>query len=276
VDGGAVTAEQFLGWNAGLAPGRRYFIWGYASYIARLGARLLALGPTARCTPPVAVICSGETLTTTDADTIRAAFGRQPANHYSCWEAPHMAQTCPDNPALLHVNSERVILRVVREDGSRADPGESGRVILTSLRGYAMPFINYEIGDRAVAGEPCNCGRGFPTLGSLDGRTVEVLWTPGGRAITHLMFSRLLNGSFSIVDHVRQYQAEQTAPDALLLRVVPSALYTDEFSHRLRTQVEKTLGPGLRVTVERVDQIPPEPNGKHLALKPYQPISESS
>ena len=60
---------------------------------------------------------------------------------------------------------------MVRPDGTTASPGEPGRVIVTDLGNYVMPFINYFIGDYAVAGPPCPCGRGFPTLTSLEGRT---------------------------------------------------------------------------------------------------------
>ena len=57
----------------------------------------------------------------------------------------------PDNADMLHVNSERAVVRVVRDDGTAAAVGERGRVLLTDLANHVMPFINYDIGDRAVA-----------------------------------------------------------------------------------------------------------------------------
>ena len=113
------------------------------------------------------VISYAETLTPTNAASIRQAFRCEVVNYYSSWEVPQMAQTCPDNPELLHVNSERVLLRVVRPDGTTASPGESGRVVVTDLGNYVMPLINYFIGDsrrrrsplplRTWVSNPCQC-----------------------------------------------------------------------------------------------------------------------
>ena len=95
-----------------------------------------------------------------------------------------MAQTCPDNPRVLHVNSERVVLRIVGEDGRPATPGSPGRIVVTALDNYVMPFINYEIGDTGVAGAPCPCGRGFPTLATVEGRLGDSIRTPAGRLVS--------------------------------------------------------------------------------------------
>ena len=126
------------------------------------------------------MISGGETMTALDADAIGRAFGCRVVNHYGAWEVPHMAQTCPDNPDVMHVNSERVVLRVVREDGRPAAPGTPGRIVVTALDNYVMPFINYEIGDTGVVGGAVLCGRGFPTLARVEGRLGEVIQDPGG------------------------------------------------------------------------------------------------
>ena len=151
-----------------------FAIWGFPSYIARIAKELLESGAELP-SPPRVVFTYAETLSLLNRRAIEEAFRCRTANHYSAWEVLHMAQTCPDYRDLLHVNSERAIVRVVREDGSAAPAGEVGRVVVTDLANYVMPFINYEIGDWAMAGESCPCGRGFPTLVSLEGRLGEVL-----------------------------------------------------------------------------------------------------
>ena len=48
---------------------------------------------------------------------------------------------------------------------------QHGRVIVTRLYNYAMPFIRYELGDFAVAGTgPCACGRTLPVIARIKGR----------------------------------------------------------------------------------------------------------
>ena len=266
LDGTALTAADFL---AALGrPSRRYayYIQGYPSYISRLAARLLQTGGELPLYP-VVVITGGETQTATDVATIERAFRCPVVNRYACWETHFLAQTCPDNPVVLHVNAEGAILRVVRDDGSGAAPGESGRVVVTDLGNWVMPFINYDIGDWAVAGARCPCGRGLPTLMGLDGRTSEVIQTPGGKVVAAGTLQYLRRVVPRLLDFVWEYQAVQTAADAVTLRVVPTPRFTPEYARHLELELEDFLGPGMVVRVEAVDRIPSEASGKRLIIK---------
>ena len=240
-----------------------YWIWGWPSYVGRLAAELLETG-VALPTAPRAIIAYAETLTAADAAAIVRAFQCRVTNHYSSYEVLHLAQTCPDNPEALHVNSERAVLRVVREDGSPAAPGESGRVVITDLTNRVMPFINYDIGDWAVAGAPCPCGRGFPTLTSPEGRVGEVIRTPGGKTITPVGLGWHIRQAFP---YIWEYQAVQTAEDAVVLRIVPTTRFSADLARKLAQDLEEFLGPGLRVQVETVDRIAVEASGKRLIIK---------
>jgi phenylacetate-CoA ligase len=249
-----------------------YFIRGYPGSIAHLGARLAEEGvPLASL--PRAVVTLAETLTPLNAQNLARAFGCPIVNHYSSWEVPQIAHSCPDHPEMLHVNGERVIVRVVRPDGSDAKPGETGSVIVTDLANYAMPFINYSAGDRAVAGAACPCGRGLPVLAGLEGRESEFIRTPEGREIASGAFGQLLTFVIGVVPYVWEYQAVQTAPDALTLRLVPTARYTAEYGTVVRQHVERFLGPGMSVVVEAVDQIPVEASGKRFVIKSLAVLS---
>jgi phenylacetate-CoA ligase len=261
-----LTTTQFRALVTRLPRRGRYFIRGYPSAIAHLAAQLCDEGATFRSYPTV-VISYAETLTPANAASISRAFRCEVVNYYSSWEVPQMAQTCPDNPELLHVYSERVLLRVVRPDGTTASPGESGRVIVTDLGNYVMPLINYFIGDHAVAGPLCPCGRGFPTLASIEGRSIEVIQTPQGRQINGVVLGRFLISIADVIPYIWEYQAIQNAPDKVTLRVVPTTCFTPEFAKTLRAELEAFLGPGVGVAIEPVDRIPLEPSGKRLIIK---------
>jgi phenylacetate-CoA ligase len=249
-----------------------YFIRGYPGSLANLAARLAADGvPLAR--GPRVVMTFAETLTPANAQHLREIFGCPVVNYYSAWEVPQIAQSCPDNPDVLHVNSERVILRIVRADGTDAPAGESGRVVVTDLANFVMPFINYSAGDRAIAGVPCACGRGLPTLARLEGRDTEIIQTPGGRVITAGALGQLLTFVAGIMPYVWEYQAECTAPAAMTLRVVPTPRFSEEFRIELQQMVEGFLGSEMTVTVEPVPEIPLEPSGKRLIIKPLATLA---
>ena len=243
-----------------------YFIRGYPASMARLCARLLEEGGTLAAYPKV-VVAFAETLTPPDAAAIQRALRCRVVNYYSSWEVPQMAQTCPDHPEHLHVNADRVILRVVRDDGSDAAPGQSGRVVVTDLENYVMPFINYDNGDRAVAGTACPCGRGLPVLASLEGRDSEVVRNPEGREFSGVVLGQFLAFVVGVIPYVWEYQAVQSAPDSISLRVVPTARFDAPFAEKLRAELETFLGPGVSVAVEPVEHIPLEPSGKRLIIK---------
>jgi phenylacetate-CoA ligase len=251
---------------ARLPSDRPFVLWGFPSYLARLAARLLESGAT-RLAAPKVVVAHAETLSPLSEAAIRRAFRCPVVNHYSSWEVLHLAQTCPDNPDRLHVNSERAILTIARDDGTPAPPGEAGRVVITDPTNYVMPFVNYDIGDRAVAGPPCPCGRGFPTLLGIEGRFGEAIRTPAGRLVLPIATGRFLDGLLRSEPWIWECQIRQLTPDRIVLAVVPAADFTAARGDRLAGGFAAFLGPGVSVRVEIVERIEPEPSGKRLLVK---------
>lgn len=260
------TAAAFRNLVTSMPRRRGYFIRGYPSAVAHIASGLDE-GPLPAY--PSAVLAFAETLTPANAAIICSALRCRVASHYTSWEVPQMAQTCPDNPDTLHVSSGRVVLSVVRPDGTPAPPGEPGRVVVTDLANHVMPFINYAVDDTAVAGPFCGCGRGLPTLSTIDGRSLERLETPSGKRVGGGMLGQFLVSVAGVIPYVVEYQAEQTAPDALTLRVVPTARFTPGVGAELQRRLQTFLGPDISVKVEIIDSIPLEPSGKRLIIRPY-------
>jgi phenylacetate-CoA ligase len=247
--------------------GRRgYFVFAFPSYAAWLAARILDSGSDLPSLPRV-VMSYGETLTPPRQDLIERAFHCRVVNHYSSLEVLHMAQTCPDNPGLLHVNSERAILRVVRQDGTPARPGEMGRILVTDLTNEVMPFINYETGDWGAAGPPCPCGRGFPTLTGIEGRGTEFLRLPSGRIVSPGCFGSFFMRPGGAHPHIWEFQAVQRAPGSLDLIIVPAGSFSAAISDRIARDLEAWLGPGMSVTIKLADRIDSEPSGKRPVIR---------
>jgi phenylacetate-coenzyme A ligase PaaK-like adenylate-forming protein len=239
----------------------RYFLRGYPSSILSLAARLQR-EPATLARWPAAVITFAETLTPVNAAALREAFRAPVVNYYSSWEIPQIAQSCPDNPELLHVLSDRVIVTILRTDGSPAPAGERGRVVVTDLDNYVMPFVNYALGDFAALGPPCPCGRGLPTLLGVEGRDVEVIRTLDGREINAGVLGQYLTFVRGALPYVWEYQAVQERPDSVTLRLVPTPRFSSEIAAALRRDLADLLGPGMHVTVEPVGEIAPLPSGK--------------
>jgi phenylacetate-CoA ligase len=247
----------------------RVVLRGYASAVARVGAALLAEGRELPAPPKVAV-AYGEALTAGDEAIMKRAFRCPVVNHYSAWEVPHLAQTCPDNPELFHVNSERAIVRIVRDDGRDAAVGEQGRVVITHLSNDVMPLINYDLGDLATAGPPCPCGRGFPTIHGLEGRVVEVIRTPSGRVFSPTSITFVVS-TVLMHPYVLEYQAVQPSLDRVILKIVPSERWDASAERLLRENAAKHLGPDMAIDLELVHRIELEPSGKRLMIKSALP-----
>ncbi|MEO5881819.1 MAG: hypothetical protein ABIQ06_05335 [Caldimonas sp.] len=113
-------------------------------------------------------------------DQVQAAWGVPLSDLYSAIEVGYVALQCPQS-GLYHVQSEDVLVEVIGEDGRPCAPGESGRVVVTSLHNFAMPLLRYDLGDFATVGGPCPCGRTLPTLEGILGRTRNMMRLPGGR-----------------------------------------------------------------------------------------------
>lgn len=203
-------------------------------------------------------------------EVIERAFRCAFFNRYSNREIGAFAQSCPQGHD-LHINTEICILEVVDSQGRGVGLGERGKVILTDLNNYVMPFIRYDTGDIAVAGGQCSCNRGFPLLSSLEGRSIEVLTTPRGRVLTPVILGRHLFIVHDYADYFLKYQAEQREPDRVTFRFVPFRLVPEDVKKHLYHNLQELVGEGVGVNLEFVDDIPPEASGKQLIIKPSTP-----
>ncbi|MBN1151702.1 MAG: phenylacetate--CoA ligase family protein, partial [Dehalococcoidia bacterium] len=130
---------------------------------------------------PDVVISGAEQLLDHERALLTEVFGTNPFSKYSAFEVYEIASECSAHKG-MHIQAEDIVVEVVNEDGSAAAPDRMGRVIVTNLHNYAMPFIRYELGDlAAIDPTPCECGRHLPRLVGIVGRMSELIVTPSDR-----------------------------------------------------------------------------------------------
>jgi phenylacetate-CoA ligase len=176
---------------------------------------------------------------------------------YSCTEAGPLALQCPQGPH-YHVQSENVLLEVLREDGAPCSPGEAGRVVITPLHNFAMPLIRYELGDYAVVGDACACGRGLPVLQSVVGRARNMARDPAGRLFQPGFDAALDESRLPVV----QFQFVQLAPAVVEMSYVLDRDLTPEETRRFGDAVVRTLPYPFTMQYRRVATIPRAAGGK--------------
>ncbi|MFO7653525.1 MAG: hypothetical protein R6X25_06850 [Candidatus Krumholzibacteriia bacterium] len=207
---------------------------------------------------PAGMIASAETLTDDHRATIESVFSCPLLNRYGSREFAVIAQQCPERGG-LHVFDDMVHLEVLRPDGSPCGPGERGELVITDLSNRVMPFIRYRTGDLAVpTDEACSCGRGYPLLAAVEGRTSELIVGRNGKYYS-CQSPRLFGAD---IPGIGQMQLIQDRVEAITVRIVPDALWGPESHERLVTRMRDLLGD-VEVTLDLVDEIPPAPSGKY-------------
>ena len=87
--------------------------------------------------------------------------------------------------------------------------------------------------------------------------------TPDGRLIGRL------DHVFKQQTSVAEAQIVQDRPDRIRVFVVPSTDWHEGSEALLVQEIRKRLGDEIKISVERIDAIPREPNGKFRAVKTY-------
>ena len=181
---------------------------------------------------------------------------------YTCQEAGYIALQCPGQEH-YHVQAENMIVEILNDDGAAAQPGETGKVVVTHLHNFALPLIRYDIGDFAEVGEACPCGRGLPVLTRIVGRVRGMVTLPNGDQFWPFFSNR----SFNEIAPIRQYQIVQKSLDSLEINLVTDRKLAVKEEDRLRDAIAKRLGHPFAMTFSYFDEIPRGAGGKFEDFK---------
>lgn len=207
---------------------------------------------------PRAIEAAAEKLWPDQRSRIQAVFDTPVYDAYGSREFGSIAAECEARDG-LHVLADTCIVEVVR-DGRPAAPGELGEILVTSFTNQAMPLIRYQVGDLACLHEdtPCACGRSFPRLAEVVGRSNALVTTTDGRYVHGAFFSRLFYG----VPDIKKFRVHQKSLAEVDVAYESEAPLLPEFEARLRQKILDNLGPEINLSIRRVELIPPLPSGK--------------
>ncbi len=192
----------------------------------------------------------------------RAHWGVPVTEGYSCEELNIMALQCPDHPH-LHVQSENCLIEVLDDDGETCEPGQLGRVVVTSLNNFATPLIRYELGDMAKVGGPCPCGRGLPVLSRIAGRVRNLAALPSGERVTPLLATEPILNELPI----RQYQLVQKTVHEIEAKLAVERPLSAEEEADIADFFNRGFGHRFAFRFVYVDEIPRLPSGKYEVFR---------
>ena len=188
----------------------------------------------------------------------REIWGVPLTDMYSAHEVGYIALQCPAGPH-YHVQAENVLVEVLDSEGGACPPGQQGQVVLTSLNNFATPLIRYEIGDIAIPGAACTCGRGLPVIERVIGRVRNMLTLPDGERRFPSFDSRFYAG----LEPVRQFQIVQKTRRLLELRVVVERPPSADEELAIKRRLLDRLQHEFEIHLVLVDSIPRGPGGKY-------------
>jgi len=227
---------------------------------------------------PKAIITTAEMLYPEQRELIESVFECKIFNRYGSREVSLIAAECEKHNG-LHLNIDNLYIEFIR-DGKPVKVGEVGDVIVTDLNNYGMPFIRYKIGDIGVpSDEKCTCGRGFPLMERVLGRSLDMVVTSSGKYISGLAFNTIL---LQFQD-IKQYQLTQEDISQFTVQIVPvkSSLrpfgngLKDETLSLLKKEIANVVGYEAKIDIQKVDFIPPEESGKYRPVKCKVPVDFS-
>lgn len=205
---------------------------------------------------PKVIISQAEKLFDYQRKVIEEVFECKVFDFYGSREIIAMASECIKHIG-YHISAENVVLEFVR-NGKHVSPGEKGRILVTDLHNYAMPFIRYENGDIGVpTNETCSCGINLPLMKSIEGRITDALLI-GGTIISSPSLTLVFKNH-----PIKQYQLVQETENKIVIKIVKANSYSQKNTEELYKMMRKIIGDNANLDIIFVDNIPPAKSGKH-------------
>lgn len=207
---------------------------------------------------PRAVITQAEKLFPEQRQLIEEIFGCEVFDFYGSREVSAMAAECPQHKG-YHISAENVVLEFLKGN-EPVSPGETGKILVTDLHNYAMPFIRYESGDLGMpSSEKCSCGRGLPLMKEIIGRTSDIIVGANGKNIHGEFFTHL----FWDKPWVKQFQLFQDRNKNIAIRIVLEDEPARNDLATIRTTIRQEVGSEIKVDILFVDSIGSTKSGKY-------------
>ena len=209
---------------------------------------------------PRVISVHSELLTADMARKIETAWGIRPFNHYGLTELSTFSAECGRHCG-MHMLDDLFIAEIVDDSFRPVAPNVLGaRLLLTNLYNYTQPLIRYDVSDMlALSPVPCACGRPFPLISAMAGRSEECLRlaAPDGHEV--VANPLILSAAIESFEEVVEFQLHCT-PGFIRARIVPrkhvpAASLGDRIGWQLAAQL-RTLGAiPPRIEVELVSAL---------------------
>jgi phenylacetate-CoA ligase len=193
-----------------------------------------------------------------DRKIMEEGFGVKVVNEYGAAELDLIAFEDKDFDWL--VNYETLFVELLDDNNKTIKIGEEGKVVVTSLYNKAMPFIRYELGDRAILTDRKKGP--YQILQKVVGRTNDVAILPSGKKSPGLTFYYISKSLLEGGDFMKEFIIRQTAINHFHFEYVAAREISEKEKNEVFEAMNTYLEPGLHASFERREQIARTKAGK--------------
>jgi phenylacetate-CoA ligase len=154
-------------------------------------------------------------------------------NEYGAAELDILAFEDEDGDFVL--NEETLFIEILDENNLPVEAGIEGRVIVTSLYNKAMPFIRYELGDRAILSHRIKNGN--RVLEKVVGRTNDIIKLPSGKISPGLTFYYISKKLLESGGRIKEFVIIQKSLNTFLFKY----LANEELSALEKFEIQKAM-----------------------------------
>lgn len=200
-------------------------------------------------------ICTAEPLTAEQRDVITRAFDCPVYGQYGARDFGLVGSECEEHDG-LHLNPFSVFVELVPIEGSQG----LFDLIVTDLTNRSFPMIRYKINDCVqTISQQCACGRGFPKISNIVGRTTENFVLLNGDVVPGVAVT---NRVIKVCPGIEKMQIEQRSEPDFLIRYKKGIGFAASDLDSLKKGLQSFFGNDVRYTFEEVAEIPREVSGK--------------
>ena len=203
------------------------------------------------------VITSAETLFPHQRKLLEQAFKAPVFNRYGSREFSSLAMECKAHHG-LHLDQIRNYYEFLPLSEGLSE------IVVTQLTNNAMPLIRYRTGDMVRLdenlenGSRCSCGSPLRRVGSIEGRTWDLIRGKSGVVITGT-FWRLLRSRPGTV----QFQVHQRSFEHIDISLVVDADWKSDTEDYYRRKIQDQFNEHIAIVFHYPDEIPAVASGKH-------------
>lgn len=234
------------------------YIYGYTNSIVLFARFIIRKNIILKkvCPSLKVCICTSENCTEEDKKIITEAFGVPAVNEYGTSEVDLIA--FEDFKGNWKLSEENIFIEILDDAGNRLTKGGEGRIILTALHNKAMPFIRYEIGDKAVIEK----SEDKIIIKRLLGGVNDIILLPSGKKSSGVTFYFITRDILERSGILREFIIKQVSIDRFIFEVVSDSDVTQEDKTIIQKKMDVYLEPGLSFEIKRVDKIERTKAGK--------------